>query len=52
MISEDHDHFMALALEEGRKGELEGNVPVGSWIVRDGEVIGKGRNETCGFLRT
>ena len=46
MASQDHDHFMDLALEEGRKGELEGNVPVGSVIVRDDEVIGKGRNET------
>ena len=46
MSSEDHDRFMDLALEEGRKGELEGNVPVGSVIVRNDEVIGRGRNET------
>ena len=45
MTEADHDHFMGLALEVGRKGELEGNVPVGSVIVRDGEVIGKGHNE-------
>ena len=45
MTSNDHDHFMSLALAEGRKGELEGNVPVGSVIVRDGEVIGSGHNE-------
>lgn len=45
MTAEDHDHFMGLALAEGRKGELEGNVPVGSVIVRDGEVIGGGHNE-------
>ena len=45
MTANDHDRFMGLALEEGRKGELEGNVPVGSVIVREGEVIGAGHNE-------
>jgi len=35
---------MGIALEEGRKGGIEGNPPVGSVIVRDGEVIGIGRN--------
>ena len=45
MTANDHDRYMGLALEEGRKGELEGNVPVGSVIVRDGEVIGQGHNE-------
>ena len=45
MTANDHDHFMDLALAEGRKGEHEGNVPVGSVIVRDDEVIGKGQNE-------
>lgn len=45
MIAEHHDRFMGLALEEGHKGELAGNVPVGSVIVRDGEVIGEGHNE-------
>ncbi len=40
----DHDKFMDIALEEGRKGGAEGNPPVGSVIVRDGEVIGIGRN--------
>ena len=45
MTAQDHDHFMGLALEEGRKGELDGNVPVGSVIVREGRVIGAGHNE-------
>ncbi|MBI4184142.1 MAG: nucleoside deaminase [Proteobacteria bacterium] len=40
----DHDHFMGLALEESRKALEEGNVPVGSVIVRDGKVLGRGRN--------
>ena len=38
MTSEDLDHFMDLALEEGSKGELEGNVPVGSVRQIDTEV--------------
>lgn len=43
-MSTDHNAFMDRALEEGRKGGAEGNTPVGSVIVRDGEVIGVGRN--------
>ena len=39
-----HEHFMELALEEARKGESEGNVPVGSVIVRGDEVVASGRN--------
>ena len=50
MTANDHDHFMDLALAEGRKGEIEGNVPVGSVIVRDGEVIGSGHNEATSIL--
>ena len=45
MTANDHDHFMGLALEEGRTGERKGNVPVGSVIVSNGEVIGRGHNE-------
>ncbi len=40
----DHDHFMRIAMEESEKSLAEGNVPVGSVIVRDGEIIGRGRN--------
>lgn len=43
-MEKNHDHFMDLALEQGRKGGENGNVPVGSVIVRGGEVIGVGRN--------
>ncbi len=43
-MSVDHEKYMDIALEEGRKGAAEGNSPVGSVIVRDGEVIGVGRN--------
>jgi tRNA(adenine34) deaminase len=40
----DHEHFMRLALEEGRRAGTEGNLAIGSVIVRDGFVIGAGRN--------
>ena len=40
----DHDHFMRVALEEAQKAADEGNVGVGSVIVRDGSVVARGRN--------
>ncbi len=40
----DHEHFMRLALEEAERARVEGNSPVGSVIVRDGEVVALGRN--------
>jgi tRNA(adenine34) deaminase len=42
--STDHEHFMRIALKEAEKAGQEGNSAVGSVIVRDGEVIAKGRN--------
>ena len=40
----EHEKFMALALAEARAAAAQGNTPVGSVIVRDGAVIGVGRN--------
>lgn len=40
----DHDRFMALAIEEARSGLQAGERPFGSVVVRDGKVIGRGRN--------
>lgn len=42
--------FMNIALDLARQAADEGEVPVGAVVVRDGEVIGMGRNrrETCG----
>jgi tRNA(adenine34) deaminase len=42
----DHEHFMRLAIEEARRAITEGNQPFGSVVVRDGEVVGRGRNLT------
>ncbi len=44
MASMDHERFMRAALEEARRAESEGNVGVGSVIVKSGEVIARGRN--------
>ncbi len=38
------DDFLAQAIEEARKGLSEGGIPIGSVLVRDGRVIGRGHN--------
>lgn len=40
----DDATFMALALEEARQAQHEGEVPVGAVLVRRGEVIARARN--------
>lgn len=35
---------MGMAIEEARKATRHGDVPVGAIIVKDGKVVGKGRN--------
>ena len=40
----DHEYFMSQALELAREAQADGDVPVGCVIVRDGEIIGRGRN--------
>jgi tRNA(adenine34) deaminase len=40
---------MALALQEARKAECAGEVPVGAIVVLDGQVIGSGHNQTIGL---
>ncbi|GAB6107484.1 nucleoside deaminase [Fusibacter bizertensis] len=39
-----HETMMELALDEAKKAELMGEVPIGAIIVKDGFVIGKGHN--------
>lgn len=39
-----HEAFMRIALEEAATSAAEGNQGVGSVIVRDGEIIARGRN--------
>ena len=40
----DHQHYMREALALGETADKEGDMGVGSVIVRDGKIIGRGRN--------
>ena len=40
----EHEEYMSMALELARQAMAEGEVPVGCVIVRDGVVVGQGRN--------
>ena len=40
----NHEYFMAEALRLAREAVADGDVPVGCVIVKDGEIIGRGRN--------
>ena len=40
----NHNYFMGEALRLAREAMADGDVPVGCVIVRDGEIIGRGRN--------
>jgi tRNA(adenine34) deaminase len=42
------ERFMALALEQARLAGEAGEVPVGAVVVRDGRVVGTGRNSPIG----
>jgi creatinine deaminase len=38
------DEFMAVAVAEAEEGLAEGGIPIGSVLVHDGRVIGRGHN--------
>ena len=40
----NHEYFMAEALRLAREAIADGDVPVGCVIVKDGEIVGRGRN--------
>lgn len=39
------DNFMQAAIDEARQGLAEGGIPIGSVLVRDGHIIGRGHNK-------
>lgn len=39
------DHFLKEAIAEARAGLAQGGVPIGSVLVRDGKIIGRGHNQ-------
>jgi creatinine deaminase len=38
------DEFLKAAIEEARKGLAEGGIPIGSVLVIDGKIVGRGHN--------
>ena len=38
------DRFLDAAIEEARAGESEGGIPIGSVLVVDGRIVGRGHN--------
>lgn len=44
MTSNVSDPFLQAALEEARQGLAEGGIPIGSVLVIDGRIVGKGHN--------
>ena len=40
----EHEKLMKTAIEEARKGLAEGGIPIGSVLVMDGKIIGRGHN--------
>src|SRR5688572_25446307 len=38
------DPFLQAAIEEAHRGRDEGGIPIGSVIVHDGKIIGRGHN--------
>ncbi|MGA9453175.1 MAG: nucleoside deaminase [Verrucomicrobiia bacterium] len=39
------DAFLQAAVDEARKGLAEGGIPIGSVLVLDGQIIGRGHNQ-------
>ncbi|MDX1500211.1 MAG: nucleoside deaminase [Woeseiaceae bacterium] len=39
------DEFMAAAVEEARKGARAGGIPIGSVLVMDAKIVGRGHNQ-------
>ncbi len=39
------DPFMQAAIDEAKKGLQQGGIPIGSVLVKDGKIIGRGHNK-------
>lgn len=39
------DEFMNAAIAEARKGLSKGGIPIGSVLVKDGKIVGRGHNQ-------
>lgn len=45
MMSINTDLFMEAAITEAKQGLQEGGIPIGSVLVKDGKIIGRGHNK-------
>ena len=45
MTGTDDDRFMQAAIDEARKGRSGNGIPIGSVLVIDGNVVGRGHNQ-------
>jgi len=41
----EHDIYLQAAIDEARKGLAAGGIPIGSVLVIDGEIVGRGHNQ-------
>ncbi|MEA5568500.1 MULTISPECIES: nucleoside deaminase [unclassified Anabaena] len=39
------DEFMQAAIQEAKQGRQEGGIPIGSVLVKDGKILGRGHNK-------
>lgn len=44
MTQKKKDKFLQAAIEEARKGLAEGGIPIGSVLIIDGKIVGRGHN--------
>lgn len=44
-MNQTTDLYMQAAIEEAKKGLAEGGIPIGSVLVKDGKIIGRGHNK-------
>lgn len=44
MNKNEHKKFMMEAVKQAKKGFREGGIPIGSVLVKDGKIIGRGHN--------
>lgn len=48
-MPEDDLHWMRYAIDLAKRGQMDGEVPVGAVIVKDNQVIGEGWNQPIGL---
>lgn len=39
------DEFMQASIDEARLGRIEGGIPIGSVLVRNGKIVARGHNK-------